>query len=335
MLFDVASLQRRFVVLDVESSKWLELRTLLPVKKFLKNLWIGRSPVWLIPRVIIITVVVVSGLIVAFEDKLIYFPTKYPDGYWDVDNITAREGEVVPKIEDCNFAASDGVKLHGWYCTPQQMSNGGLVPVSSEMTLLWFHGNAGNLSFRYEMICALIKLPVRVFIIDYRGYGKSEGKPTEQGLYLDARAAWDYLVNERELAPDRIVIFGKSLGGAPAVDLAAQIQPAGLIVQSSFTSAADMAAAVLPFLPRAILRTKLDSVGKIARVDCPKLFIHSRADEVVPFDLGQRLYDAAPEPKQFYEVKGAPHNSTYLVGAKPYLDVLRSFIESCKTRPEL
>lgn len=300
------------------------------MKKLLKNFWMGRSPGWLVPRFIIIAIVAVVGLIMVFEDSLIYFPTKYPDGYWEVGEVPSREGDVVPKIEDCNFATSDGVMLHGWYCTPHLKSKGVLVPVSTEMTLLWFHGNAGNISYRYEMIRELMRLPVRVFIIDYRGYGKSDGKPTERGLYLDARAAWDYLVDKRHEAPERIIIFGKSLGGAPAVDLATQVEPAGLIVQSGFTSAGDMAAAVLPFLPRMLLRTKLDSLSKIAQVACPKLFIHSQADEIVPYELGRRLYDAAPEPKQFYDVEGSPHNSTYVVGGAPYFNALRSFIESCR-----
>ncbi|HWN98873.1 MAG TPA: alpha/beta hydrolase [Blastocatellia bacterium] len=302
------------------------------MKTFLKNLWGGRELRWSVPRIILIVVVVLIGLLVAFEDKLIYFPSKYPDGYWEVDNIPAVEGEFVPKVEDCSFIASDGVRLHGWYCTPMHKSNSALVTVPADMTLLWLHGNAGNISYRYEMIRALMRLPVRVFIIDYRGYGKSEGKPNEQGLYLDARAAWDHLVDERRVAPNRIIIFGKSLGGVPAIDLATHVDPAGLIVQSSFTSAGDMAATVLPFLPRAFLHTKMDSLSKIPQVGCPKLFIHSRSDEVVPYELGRRLYEAAQEPKQFYEVKGAPHNSTYVVGGKAYLDALQSFVESCKPR---
>lgn len=265
----------------------------------------------------------------AFEDRLIYFPTKYPDGFWEVESFRSRERQVVPKIEDCFFETSDGVRLHGWYCTPHPNAAGSLVPVESKMVLLWFHGNAGNLSYRYEMIRAMMELPVQVFIIDYRGYGKSEGKPTEQGLYLDARAAWDYLINERRVAPEQVIIFGKSLGGAPAIDLASQVEPAGLIVQSSFTSAGDVAAAVMPFLPRVLLHTKMDSLSKIDRVRCRKLFIHSRADEVIPYELGRRLYEAAPEPKEFYEVMGAPHNSTYIVGGKPYFEALRGFIESC------
>jgi len=280
----------------------------------------------------LMTITGLIALFMAYEDKLIYFPSKYPDGFWDVGNPQAREGELCPKIEDCYFDTSDGLRLHGWFCKPHRKMNGAFVPVPAEMTLLWFHGNAGNISYRYDMIRAMVQLPVDVFIIDYRGYGKSEGRPSEQGLYLDARAAWEYLATERNVPANQVIIFGKSLGGVPAVDLAARVEAAGLIVQSSFTSAADMASAVLPFLPRVLLRTRMDSLKKIQDVRCPKLFIHSRADEVVPFELGYRLYQAAPEPKQFYEVNGAHHNSTYLVGAKPYFDTLRSFVESCSAK---
>ena len=277
----------------------------------------------------------VVGLVIfvmAFEDKFIYFPAKYPDGFWEVNDIPAREGEIIPKVEDCFFDTTDGVRLHGWYCKPHRRAGGSLVPVESQMVLLWFHGNAGNISYRYQMIRKMMALPAQVFIVDYRGYGKSGGQPTEQGLYLDARAAWDYLTNELGVPAQRIIIFGKSLGGVPAIDLASQVEPAGLIVQSSFSSAGDMAAVVLPFLPRVLLHTKMDSVSKLDRVRCQKLFIHSRADEVVPYELGRRLYEAAPEPKQFYEVQGAPHNSTDIVGGKQYFEALRGFIHSCIVR---
>jgi len=271
-------------------------------------------------------------LIMTFEEKLIYFPSKYPDGVWDLDSIPPREGELVAKVEDCYFETSDGLRLHGWFCAPHRRIGGVLVPVQTDMVMLWFHGNAGNITYRYDMIRGMMELPIEVFIIDYRGYGKSEGRPTESGLYLDARAAWDYLTRTRGTPADHIIIFGKSLGGAPAVDLACQVEPAALIVQSSFTSAADMAAVVLPFFPTVFLHTKMDSIHKIAGVRCPKLFIHSPADEVIPYKLGRRLYEAAPEPKEFYEVKGAPHNATYIVGGKPYFDAIRRFVDSCRAR---
>lgn len=303
------------------------------MRRFVLDHWGSDGLLWRIARIMLIVCIAVLILLMAFEDRLIYFPTKYPDGVWTIRENCAREGEIIPRVEDCLFTASDGVKLHGWYCTPLRCEGGSGAPVNAEMVLLWFHGNAGNISYRYEMVRAMMELPVQVFIIDYRGYGKSEGKPTERGLYLDARAAWDYLVNERGVAPNRIIIFGKSLGGAPAIDLSTQVEPAGLIVQSSFTSAGDMAATVLPFLPRVFLHTKMDSLSKIHEVRCPKLFIHSQADEVVPYKLGRRLYETAPEPKEFYEVKGAPHNSTYIVGGKPYFEALRRFVRSCEPRP--
>ena len=270
----------------------------------------------------------VGGLTVLFEEKLIYFPEKYPGGMWEVLKLSASEGKIVPEIEDVSFSANDGVKLHGWYCAPGRIQDGSIDPIKADMVLLFFHGNAGNITYRYDMIRMLMTLPVKVFIIDYRGYGKSRGRPSEKGLYLDARAAWDYLINQRRVSSEHIIIFGKSLGGAAAVDLSTRVKPAGLILQSSFTSVPDMARTIIPIFPTFLLRTKMDSIGKISAIDCPKLFIHSPADEIVPYRLGRRLFEAANEPKQFYEVQGAPHNETYLVGGEAYLDVVRSFVQS-------
>jgi fermentation-respiration switch protein FrsA (DUF1100 family) len=174
--------------------------------------------------------------------------------------------------------------------------------------------------------------PTQVFIVDYRGYGRSEGRPSEEGLYTDARAAWRYLVEERGIAPARIVIFGKSLGGAVAVELATQVKPAGVILESSFTSVPDMAARHFPFVPKALIRTKMNSAGKIARIRAPKLHIHSPADEVVPYELGRELFDAAADPKRFHRVEGAGHNETYLVGGSGYFAAIRDFMEYCRKK---
>lgn len=259
-----------------------------------------------------------------FEDKFIFLPARYPDGMWEVRDDPTPGDRVVPKIEDCEFHTIDGVRLHGWFCTPYR--NG--APVPADMVVLFFHGNAGNITSRYDLITCLMELPVKVFIIDYRGYGKSEGKPSEKGLYRDARAAWEYLVTQRAVSAGRIVIFGKSLGGAPAIDLAAHVRPAGLIVQSTFTSIPDMAAAVM-HIPRFLVRTRMDSINKIGFVSCPKLFIHSPADEVVPFEMGKRLFEAAREPKRFFEVPDCPHNETHVRAGPRYWDALRDFIRSC------
>lgn len=264
-----------------------------------------------------------------FEAKFIYFPEKYPGGIWEVQGTKAEEAHIVPAIEDANFVSQDGVNLHGWYCTPGRGRDDTFSSQRAEMVLLFFHGNGGNITHRYDMIRWLMALPVNVFIIDYRGYGKSRGSPSEKGLYRDAQAAWNYLVSERRIPAKRVILFGESLGGAVAIDLATRVRPRGLIVQSSFTSIPDMAKVIFPFLPRFLVRTKMNSIGKISKVDGPKLFIHSPPDEVVPYKFGRRLFEAATEPKQFYEVPGASHNETYLVGGQAYLEVLRRFVRSC------
>ena len=264
-----------------------------------------------------------------FEGRFIYFPEKYPGGIWEVQETKAGEGYTVPSIEDANLVSQDGVNLHGWYCTPGRGKDDTSSSHRPEMVLLFFHGNGGNITHRYDMIRWLMALPVNVFIIDYRGYGKSGGSPSEKGLYLDAQAAWDHLLSQRRIPAKRIILFGESLGGAVAIDLATRVKPTGLIVQSSFTSIPDMAKVIFPFLPRFLVRTKMNSIDKISKVDCPKLFIHSPPDEVVPYKFGRHLFEAATEPKQFYEIPGASHNDTYLVGGQAYLEVLGRFVRTC------
>jgi len=299
------------------------------IKRFFRNLWSSRRPAWLGLRILLFLILGFVVFVMLFEDRFIYFPSKYPEGDWNVGNPPAREGEIAPKVEDVWMETADGVRIHGWYCTPRQNSGGQILQLPTSMTLLWFHGNAGNISGRYEIVRKLMVEKVAVFIIDYRGYGRSEGSPSEQGLYKDAMAAWNYLTSERKVAAGNIVIFGDSLGGAVAIDLAAKVEAAGLIVQSSFTSISDMAAQLMPVFPRFILRTKMDSINKIGRVRAPKLFIHSPADEMVPYTLGRRLFEAAEEPKQFYEVKGASHNETDAVGGRAYYEAIGNFVRAC------
>jgi fermentation-respiration switch protein FrsA (DUF1100 family) len=299
------------------------------VKRFFKNLWSSRKPGWLSVRILLLLITGLVTFVMLFEDRFIYFPSKYPEGFWDVERLQAGRGEASSKIEDVWMRAADGVRLHGWYCTPQPTDGEDSSLAPNVMTLLWFHGNAGNLSHRYPVIEKLLEQRIAVFIIDYRGYGRSEGSPSEEGLYTDARAAWDYLATERKIPPGNIIVFGDSLGGAIAIDLATKVDAAGLIVQSSFTSIKDMAAQVMPFLPTFILRTKMDSINKIARVRSPKLFIHSPVDEMVPYRLGRQLYDAASPPKQFYEVKGASHNEMDIIGGRAYFDAIGDFVRAC------
>jgi uncharacterized protein len=248
------------------------------------------------------------------EKQLIYFPERYPGG------IYADAQRLCPELEDVSLEASDGVKLHAWFAPPQ---------TPTERTLLWLHGNAGNISHRLDMLLRLVRLPARVLLLDYRGYGKSEGTPSEEGLYRDARAAWDWLTTVRGVSAKNVVIFGKSLGGAPACELALNVEAAGLIVQSSFTSVPDMASRVLPLVPKFLVTTQMDSVNKVGQISCPKLFVHGPKDEVVPYSHGRKLFEAACEPKEFLDVPDAGHNETYLVGGDAYLDRLRAFLDRC------
>jgi len=286
----------------------------------------GRSSLgfWLVVLGLLCATIVVGAMFL--ERQMIYYPTRYPDGLWDLDAVTRNSGCT---LEDCFFSAVDGVRLHGWWCRPSHAEG-----VTADMVVLWFHGNAGNLSHRADLMLTLAKTPVQVFIVDYRGYGRSKGHPSEQGLYRDGEAAWSYLTDERRVAPGRIVLFGDSLGAAVAVDLAARVRAAGLIVQSGFTSVPDMAARHFPFMPSFLIRTRMDSLAKIVDVGEPKLFIHSPDDEIVPYKLGRRLYEAAPEPKRFVEIPGATHNDTDVVGGHRYFDAIRNFVAQCWERWE-
>ncbi len=262
-------------------------------------------------------------LMALFERSLIFFPTRYPVGMWDTEAAARGSGCA---IEDHFFAAGDGTRLHGWWCRRLDANSEGPV-------LLFFHGNAGNLADRADLLIELAtRTPASVFVVGYRGYGRSEGRPKEAGLYLDARAAWNHLVDDSGVGADRIVIFGKSLGGGVAVDLAMEAPAAGLIVESSFTSIPDMAGAHYPFVPKFLVRTQMNSVAKVPYVSMPKLFIHSRADGVVPYRLGRELFEAATEPKRFHEVIGAGHNDTWLVGGEAYFEALSAFIDDSLNR---
>ncbi len=272
-----------------------------------------------------IVVCAVFGIMI-FESSFIYFPAKFPEGDWSVSDESASF-----RVEDVYFKAADNVNLHGWYCAPQRAAQREDGRSAAERVILFLHGNAGNISHRRELIGKLMNANVSIFIVDYRGYGRSEGAPSEQGLYADALGAWNYLTVGRGIGANRIVIFGESLGGAVAIQLATEVQPAGLVVQSSFTSISDMARRVMPFVPRFLLRTKMDSLKRIRSVQCPKLFIHSRTDEIVPFEMGRRLFDAASEPKHFYIIERASHNEANIIGGAQYFNRINRFIQACAT----
>ncbi len=250
------------------------------------------------------------------EPKMIYFPMPFPQGYWDTSQFPGQ-------IEDCTFQTGDGVTLHGWFA---HAVNPGNEPAP---TLLFFHGNAGNLSHRLTNIASLMQLGANVFIFDYRGYGKSEGKPDEQGLYTDAAAAYQYLWARADVNKDRIIFFGRSLGGAVAVELATKKSCDRLILEATFTSAKDMVLEMFNGLPiHFLIRSKFDSLSKIKSIHVPLFLIHGNLDAVVPIEQGKRLFAEANEPKYFYEIEGADHNNTFDVGGNTYFERFARFIHS-------
>jgi fermentation-respiration switch protein FrsA (DUF1100 family) len=241
----------------------------------------------------------------SIERTLVYFPTRELIGTPAALGLDYRE---------VWFEAEDGVRLHGWH-----------VPGRLPFVLLWCHGNAGNISHRLDNIRRIHdRLGLGVFIFDYRGYGRSGGHPTEAGLYRDGRAAREALIREG-VAGERIVYFGRSLGAAVALDLALAAAPPALVLETPFLSVQAMANRVLPG-SGLLFRTRYDSLERIARVRTRLLILHGDADEVVPFEQGRRLFEAAPEPKAFYVIRGARHNDTYVAGGDGYWDAWERFL---------
>ena len=292
----------------------------------------NKSVRWRFGRVTIAIVIGFYLFIMLFEEKLIFFPSKYPVGRWDLVSSNNISDPLSPQLSDVWFTTEDGVKLHGWHgqvSRPPHREQESETDRLSRTVILWCHGNAGNITDRYEKMVLMLQIPVNVFLFDYRGYGKSDGTTNEEGMYKDTKAAMNFLLEKQHYELDNIIIYGNSLGGAAAIELALHVSAAGLIIQSSFTSVADMAKETMPFIPSFLIRTKMNSIEKISQILCPKLFIHSPADEVVPFKLGQQLFAAASEPKQFYEVPKAGHNDAYIVDGTTYFNTFKTFILSC------
>jgi len=258
---------------------------------------------------ILATVVIISAVFWALvrylESAGVFFPN--------------RQLEVSPSVlglpwEDVYFDTKDHVSLNGWFFKNPQATS----------TLIFAHGNAGNMGDRLFKIQFLYELALNVFIFDYRGYGKSQGIPSEAGIYRDAQAAYDYLKARGDTDMERIIIYGASLGGAVAIDLATQRKAALLIVESSITNALDMAHIHYPFVPSFFLRLKFDSVSKVKQLTVPKLFIHSPGDEVVPYWVGKKLFAAAAEPKRFLKISGAHNDASIASDPAAMVELVRA-----------
>jgi fermentation-respiration switch protein FrsA (DUF1100 family) len=249
-----------------------------------------------------------------FERANLYFPSKEPSG--------AHPGSYGLKFEEATLPASDGPLIRAWYVENRPDS-----PV-----LLFCHGNAGNITHRLDKLLIFRRAGASVLLYDYRGYGASTGSPSEQGTYRDAEAAYRWLVEEKGVAPGRIVLYGESLGAAVAVEISLRHKAAGLILDSAFTSTADMGRLLLPFLPIGpLIRNRYESLAKIPKVPCPVLVMHNPQDDIVHFEMGHRLYADAPEPKTFFEMKGG-HNEGFLDTGEPYEEAVRAFLAQTARR---
>jgi fermentation-respiration switch protein FrsA (DUF1100 family) len=255
-----------------------------------------------------------NGWMYLQQPAMIFFPQR---------ELAATPADWGLAYEDVGLRTADGVALHGWYVPHPQ----------ARRVLLFFHGNAGNISHRGDSVAIFHRLGLNVFIIDYRGYGRSEGTPSEQGLYEDAAAAWRYLTGRRGVDAADVVVFGRSLGGAIAAQLAAQARPGALILESTLSSARDFAQSVFPVLSRLIvMRYGWNTAAYLARVDSPVLVLHSPEDEIMPYRLGENVFASAREPKRFVALRG-DHNGGFLLSQPEYERALAEFLAEFMASP--
>lgn len=258
----------------------------------------------------LLLIAVAMGVAQMIEDRFLYYPTS---------EFVATPDQYQMTYEELDLATADGGRVHGWYITPAG---------DPKAYLLFSHGNAGNISGRLPVADELVRRGSAVLMYDYRGYGRSPGEPGEAGLYADAEAALDALVH-RAGGPDRVVLYGRSLGGAVSWEMADRHpEIAGIITDCSFTSVPDMAARLIP-LPfiGALVRTRMDNRAKVGRVDLPKLLLHGTNDELIPFTMGEELHRNAREPVRFVPLEGAGHNDTTVVDPATYYGAIDAFLD--------
>jgi len=242
------------------------------------------------------------------QDRLVYFP---------LSAIEATPAAIGLPFSKVRIVTSDNLVLAAWFVPAEEDPRG---------VILFCHGNGGNISHRLDSLRIFHDLGYSTLIFDYRGYGESEGAATETGTYLDARAAWRYLTESAAFPPQQIVLFGRSLGASVAARLAGEVSPAGLIVESAFTSAPDRAAELFPLLPaRWLCRYQYDTMAAIDKISCPLLVVHSPEDEIIPFSHGERVFSHAKEPKTFLRING-DHNSGFLLSGQRYIEGLSRFL---------
>jgi uncharacterized protein len=257
---------------------------------------------------VVIVVAWTIGLLYFFANRAVYYPAKFPEGFWELQRAVGAA--------DAWMETSDGVKIHGWWVERD----------GSRLVTLFLHGNAGNITHRASHIQEILAAGSSVLMLDYRGYGKSSGRPSEQGLYRDSEAGFIYLLG-KGYRPDQIILHGESLGTAVAIDLASRRPCGGLILEAPFTSASDVAGTVVPFLGPVLIRS-FNSLPKIRWIRVPKFFLQGDRDEVVPLRLGQELFAAAQGSKTFWIIPGAGHNDILETAGAEYQQRLSAFYES-------
>ena len=261
-----------------------------------------------------IKVILALGVFYAAAMVVIYFAQA---SFIYAPHMPSRELLISPanaglEFDEIFLETHDQQKLHGWFIPSNNATK----------TILFFHGNAGNISHRIETFKIFHELNFNFFIIDYRGFGKSTGKPSEQGTYIDAVTAWEFLRNEKNISNKDIIISGRSLGGGVAAELATRVDPSMLILESTFTSMPDAASIHYPFMPAdLIVKHKYETLKKLKNVDCPIVIVHSVDDEVIPFSQAQTLFAYADSPKDFIELKGG-HGAGFYISKKNYMKEL-------------
>ncbi len=247
-------------------------------------------------------------LALVFQARMVFFPES---------DLAGNPDDLGLEYEDVWLTTSDGIRVHGWFVPNER----------GRTTALFLHGNAGNISHRLEMLDIIHRLGLSCLIIDYRGFGQSQGSPSEQGVYLDAEAAWDWLVASKGLRSQEIISWGRSLGGPVAARLARNKDPGALIIESTFTSMPELGQKLYPILPvKMISRFSFPTLNYIQDLSCPLLVVHSEDDNLVPFQHGQSLYKAAGDPKKFLQIRGA-HNDGFLVSGEIYFRGIREFLQ--------
>jgi len=275
---------------------------MVSVRKILKHMLL------IIPIAAAVLYLIILVAMYVMQPGMVYYPSK---------TLESNPQAVGLPFDDVFLTTGDGIRIHAWF-----------VPANpGSATILVCHGNGGNISHRLETIRQFHDLGLSVFLFDYHGYGQSRGKPGEEATYMDAEASWQYLTRTENIAPESIIIYGQSLGGAVAAWLAARYKPGALILESAFTSIPDIASFHYPWLPvRLLARFSYATKDFLKKVDSPVLVIHSPDDEIVPFSHGEALYEAAHEPKEFLKISGS-HNEGFLISGSTYLDGLRDFLQ--------